>query len=124
MMYKVIGSVIYTIINNYICIGYMIMMQDNLSNHDNNFKNTKLNNVSGLGIPDVLMNIMSCHGFLQPSISKVILTCGSALVPYYPSKGFVIVETKEGVKYNIKMSVKDKINADNLHPKDSLLTCK
>ena len=70
------------------------------------------------------MNFMSCYGYMKSSISTVMLTCHSALVPYCFSKGFFFFETKEGVIDNITMSVKNQINADNLHPEDSLLTRK
>ena len=70
------------------------------------------------------MDIMSCHGLSKYSISTVILTCRSALVTYYISKVFVIVEIKEGGLDNIAMSTKNQINADNLPLEDSILTCK
>ena len=60
--------------------------------------------MSGLVIPEILMNIMSCRGFSRSLIST-----------YYLSKLFVIVETEEGGLYNIPIRVKNKINAVNLH---------
>ena len=67
-MYKVIGDLICTIIENYICIDYLGIVQDKLSKHDNSFENTKFKIFSGLIIPEILMNIMSCHVmyFLNP----------------------------------------------------------
>ena len=50
MMYKLIGAVIYTIIDNYICFEYLGFLEDNLSKHDNKFENTKFKKKSGLGI--------------------------------------------------------------------------
>ena len=44
----------------------------------------------------------------------MILTFRSALVPYYLTKVFVIVETEEGDVDNTPMSVKIQIRADNL----------
>ena len=78
---------------------------------------------SGLGVYKIFMNIMSCHGFSKYSTSTVILTFRSALVPYYLSKGFVIVEKKEDSLDNIPMMTKNQINDDNLHPKYNILTC-
>ena len=72
---KVIGVVIYNIIDEYICLDYLGLLQEKLSKHDDKSKNAKFNNLSGLGIPDILMNIMSCHVFLKSSISTVIFTC-------------------------------------------------
>ena len=51
MMYKVIWAVIYNIIDNYICLDYLGLLQYNLSKHDNNFEDTKLNDLYGLGRP-------------------------------------------------------------------------
>ena len=68
LMYKVIGPVINNIIDEYICLDYLGLLQENVSKHDNNFKNAKFNYFSGLGISDILMNIMSCHGFVNYSI--------------------------------------------------------
>ena len=76
------GDVIYAIIDNYICIDYLGLFQYKWSKHDNNFENTKFNNVSGLGIPEILMNIISCYGCSKSSISTVISTIHGDLVPY------------------------------------------
>ena len=78
-----IGGVIYTIINEYICLYAVSLLQEKLSKHDDNFKNTNFNNFSGLGIPEILINIMSCHGFVKSSILIGILKCHNALVPCY-----------------------------------------
>ena len=52
--------------------------------------------MSGLGTPDIMMNIMSCHGIVKSSISTVIFTCCNSLVACYLSKGFLIIETEAG----------------------------
>ena len=82
------------------------MLQDKLSKHDNKSEKTKFNNFSGLGIPDIFMNIMSCHGFVKYSISTVILTCFNAIVPHYLSEGFFIFETEMGFVDNITIIAK------------------
>ena len=106
------------------CLDFLGLLQDNLSKHEKKIETTKFNDLSGLGIPEILMNIMSYYGFAISSISIVILKCCSALVPCYRSKVFSVFETKEGGIYNILTSVKNKINADNLHPEESLITSK
>ena len=93
LMYKIIGEVIYTIIDEYICLDYPGLLQRNLSKHDNNFNKTKFNNLYGLGIPKILMNIMPCHEFVKSSVSTVILICCNDLAPYYLSKLFDVVES-------------------------------
>ena len=50
MMYKVIGEVIYTIIDDYIYIGDLGLLQEKLYKHENDFENTRFNDLSGLGI--------------------------------------------------------------------------
>ena len=69
----------------------------------------------GLEIPEILMNIMLCHGFTKSSTLTVILTCRSALVPYYFSKGFVIFETEVGGVDNNPKNITIQINANILH---------
>ena len=80
--------------------------------------------MSGLGIPDILMNIISYNGFFKYLISTVILPFCSDLVPYYLSLVFGVFETEEGAIDNIPMSVKSQIHADNLHQEENILTCK
>ena len=114
-MYNVIGAVMYGIIDNYICHYFMGLFQERQSKHDNKFEKNKFNYLSGLGIPNILMNIMSCNGFDKSSILTVILTCRSDLVPHYLYKGFVIVEREEGGVDNITINTKMMIHDDDLH---------
>ena len=92
-MYKVIGAVLYTIIDDYIYFDYMGLIQNKLSKHGNKFENIKFKGLSGLEIPEIYMDIMSCYGFAKYSISTVILTYQNALVLYEISKGFIIALT-------------------------------
>ena len=85
-MFRVVGYVIYTIIDNLICIDYLCFLQDKLSKHKKPFCNTIFDDLSGIGIPEVLTNIMYCHVFSKENQSTVILTCQSALISYYLSK--------------------------------------
>ena len=56
---KVLGSVVYCIIENYLCFGYLYLQQDKLSLSHRCFENTKFDDISGIGISELLMNIMS-----------------------------------------------------------------
>ena len=56
--------------------------------------------------------------------STVIITCCSALVPYYLSKWFIIVEKVYGLFVNITDPIFNQINASLLHDEDRLLACK
>ena len=85
VVYKVIGYVIYSIIDNFLWLNYQGILQQNLSDlaHDNKLEKNKFNDLSELCTPEILINIISCHGFSILTTSKVILTCHSSLVPYY-----------------------------------------
>ena len=119
-----IGDFIYNIIGKYIFLDYLGLIQYKLSKYDNKFEKTKFNNLSGMRIPEIVMNIMSCHVFSKYPISTVILSYDSSLVQYYLNEIFFIAETEEGGPYNTPITVKDQINAVNLHKEDNLLTYK
>ena len=48
--------------------------------------------ILGIGIPDLLMNWMSCHGFLKNINPIVILKCPKRMLEYHFSKVFTILE--------------------------------
>ena len=84
----------------------------------------KFNDFSGLVIHEIMMNIMSCHGFLKVTTSIVIIACRSSLVPYYLSRGFIIVEKLDGISVNIPDPVLKQTNASPLYYRYSILECK
>ena len=49
----------------------------------------------GLVIPDILLNLLSCHGFLKNNDSVVILKCPNKMYEYNFNKIFVILECNE-----------------------------
>ena len=48
--------------------------------------------ILGIGIPYLLMNLISCYEFLRNINSVVILKCPKIMLEYYFSKGFNILE--------------------------------
>ena len=50
------------------------------------------NRILGIGIPDSLMNLLSCHVFLMNINSAVKLKFPKSISEYYFSKGFGILE--------------------------------
>ena len=58
---KVLGSVIYCTTDNYICVYHLCLYQDQLYLVHKGFKNKTFNDISVIGIPELLMNIMFCH---------------------------------------------------------------
>ena len=70
----------------------MCLQQDKLSSNEKSFQDITFNDISDTGIPDILMNIISCHGLSIEDKAIVILTFHIKLVSYYLSKGFVIID--------------------------------
>ena len=70
-MFKVLSCVIYTIIYRYICIDFLGTEKKKISElrlgytfqtkHDG----MDYNNLFGIDIPDILLNMLSCHGFFK-----------------------------------------------------------
>ena len=56
------------------------------------FKQESFNILIGIGIPEVLLNLVSCHGFMEKLNSNIILNLWSRLVNYYLAKAFFISE--------------------------------
>ena len=75
-VFKVLSCVIYKIISNSICIDYLASGPKQLRelpvSYEGVFKhkNKGYDKILGIGIPYLLMNLMSCHGYLN----KVVLT--------------------------------------------------
>ena len=53
----------------------MCLQQELISLTHTGFENTKFNEISGIGIPWVLNNIMSCRGFVKEENKTFELTC-------------------------------------------------
>ena len=92
IMFKVIEAVIYDIIKRHIIPDYLGLFQNKWSKHEIIKKKTKSNNLSGLRIPKILMNIMSCSRFIFDQENKywnnlLYRLCGISPVnpacPYY-----------------------------------------
>ena len=87
-MFRVLSCVIYTIIDKYVCIGYLGSEKSKLSDlkigctgsskHDcMDYKN-----LLRIGIPDLLLIFLSCHEFLKNNDSVVILKCPNRMSEY------------------------------------------
>ena len=48
--------------------------------------------ILGIGLPYLLMNLMSCHVLLKTINSFVVLKCLKRMLEYYFSKGLAILE--------------------------------
>ena len=68
--------------------------------------------ILGMGIPDLLMNLMSCHGFLKNVNSIVILKYPKRILEYYFSKGFAILECNVNNLAKLPNELKQRIHAE------------
>ena len=69
-MFKVLSCAIYTIIDRYVCVDYLGTKKKKISElrlgctlkgkHDG----MDYDNLFGIGIPDILLNMLSCHKIL------------------------------------------------------------
>ena len=59
---------------------------------DSKYVDKYFNRTLGIGIPDLLMNLLSCHIFLKNIKYIVIIKCPKSMLEYYFSKGFGILE--------------------------------
>ena len=58
IIFKVLISVVCFVVDNYVCYGYMCCMQNKLLVSNKVFENTTYNDISGIGIPELLMYII------------------------------------------------------------------
>ena len=56
------------------------------------FEDKSLNILLGIGIPELLLYLVSCHVFMKKPNSTVILNCRSRLISNHLSNGFYIIE--------------------------------
>ena len=92
--FRVLSCVVYTLIENYVCIDCLLCQSKTLSDISINsaFKDTSFNLLLGIGIPELLLNLVSCNGFTKKPNSTVILNCQSRLIHNYLAKGFYMIE--------------------------------
>ena len=90
----VLSCVIYTIIENDVCINFLDCQSNQLSEicMDRKYFVNRSNKFLGIGVPYLLMNLLSCYGFMKNINSTVILLCPSRMLEYYFSIGFVMLK--------------------------------
>ena len=78
-LFRVLSCVIYTIVDKCVCIDYLVSKKSKLGDLKIGFTGSRkhngmyYNNLLGIGIPDLLLDLLSCHGFLNNNDSVVIL---------------------------------------------------
>ena len=92
-VYRVLSCVVYSLIENYVCIEYLSCQSKKLSSISSKpkFEDIHFNILLSIGIPELLLNLVSCHGFTKKPNSTVILNFGSCLINNYLEKEFYII---------------------------------
>ena len=92
-LYKVLSCVVYYLIEQYVCIDYLSCQSKILSSIScyPTFEQKGFNILLGIGIPELLRNLLSCHGFMKKPNSTVILNFRNRLINNNLSKGFYII---------------------------------
>ena len=69
-LYRVLSCVVYALIDNYFCIDYISCQPKTLRSISSKptFEQTNFNILLGIGIPELLLNLVSCHGFMKKKI--------------------------------------------------------
>ena len=104
-VYRVLICVVNYLIDSYVCIDYLFFQSKTLSSISSKptFEQTSFNILLGIGIPELLLNLVSCHGFMKKPNSTVILNFRSCLVNNYLAKGFYIIERDSKEKLCLQM---------------------
>ena len=63
MIFMVLGYIFYFIIDKYVCVYYPCLQKGLIYLTNKEYENNTFDDISGNGIPEVLRNIMFCHGF-------------------------------------------------------------
>ena len=90
ILFKLVGSIIYSLNKFTICTDYLCLHQETISQQDAGFEDTCLDFFSGIGIPNLLVNIMSSHGLSIRQCYEVVLSCFSELFPIICQKDFLL----------------------------------
>ena len=94
-LFKVLSCVIYTFIDRYVCIDYLGTEKKKISELrlgctlKTRHEGMDYDNLFGIDVPDIFMNMLSCQGFLNSNDSIVILKCPNRMSQYYFNKEFI-----------------------------------
>ena len=93
-VYMVLSCVLYSLIKNYVCIDYIYFQSKKLISisYDRIFEQKSYNILLGIVIPEVLLNLVYCHWFMEKPNSTFILNYWCCLLNNYLSKWLFIIE--------------------------------
>ena len=112
-VYRVLSCVLYSLMNIYVWIDYLSCQSKNLRIISSNRKSKQksFNTLLGIGIPYVLLGLISCNRFTEKLNSTVILNLRPCLVNNYLAKGFFIIENNSRQLSILPNDVKLRIHA-------------
>ena len=87
-MYRVLIFVVYSLIDDYFCIDYLSCKSKTLSSISSKprFGKTSFNILHSIGAPELLLNLVYCHGFMKKPKSTVLKNFRYLLVNNYLAK--------------------------------------
>ena len=123
--FRVLSCVIYSIIENNVCIYYLACQSKTISEITVGSRHGGkcFNRILGIGIPDLLINLLSCHGFSKSINYDVILKFPKRMLEYYFPKGFAILECNTNNLAKLPNAVKQIIYAEETDNSDYFMTC-
>ena len=77
----------------------------------------------GIGISDLLMNFMSCHGFLKNKYYVFILKYPKRMFEYVFLKGFIHFDCNKSNLEKVPSEVKERIYAEVTDNPDKVMIC-
>ena len=86
-------------------------------------ENKDYDNLCGIGIPDIFMNMLSCQGFLNINESIVILKFPNRMSQYYFNKGFIQLTCDEDHLKTLPVKFKDRVGAEVKVNSDLVMLC-
>ena len=116
-------------VEKYVCIDYLCTLNSRLSEIkvDNSYlhkhADMDYNNLFGIGIPDIVMNIVSCHGFINNNDSIVILEYPNRMSQYYFNKGFTEIICDEERLKKLPDLVQKRVGAELSENTDLVMQC-
>ena len=81
------------------------------------------NNLFGIGIPEILLNMLSCHGFLKNDDYIVMIKFPNRMSEYYFNKGFIELTCNEDHLNKIPLLVKQRVGAEMKVNSDLVMLC-
>ena len=127
--FRVLSCVIYTIIDRYVCIEYLCFETKKINELNlgwslkTKHENRDYDNLFGIGILDIFMNMLSCQGFKKNNESIVILKCPNRMSEYYFNKGFIQLTCDEDHLNTLSVRVKDRVGAELKVNSDLVMIC-